>query len=118
MAKTSTGAAGKRLKITLLRSTIGFNKTQAAPLYTPDLDRPGTRDEHFRSNSVRVTWQATPKNKFSGWVDIQKNRTVFFAPSTAPEALNLFDFSPVALYQTTWSSPVATTSSARRGGRR
>jgi len=30
MAKTSTGAAGKRLKITLLRSTIGFNKTQAA----------------------------------------------------------------------------------------
>jgi len=27
MAKTSTG---KRLKITLLKSTIGFNKTQAA----------------------------------------------------------------------------------------
>ncbi len=30
MANTSTGAAGKRLKVTLLRSTIGFNKTQAA----------------------------------------------------------------------------------------
>ena len=32
MAKTkaSKGAAGKRLKITLLRSPIGFNKTQAA----------------------------------------------------------------------------------------
>ena len=30
MAKTSTDTAGKRLKVTLLRSTIGFNKTQAA----------------------------------------------------------------------------------------
>jgi large subunit ribosomal protein L30 len=30
MAKTSTNTAGKRLKVTLLRSTIGFNKTQAA----------------------------------------------------------------------------------------
>jgi large subunit ribosomal protein L30 len=31
MAKsTNTAAAGKRLKITLVRSTIGFNKTQAA----------------------------------------------------------------------------------------
>jgi large subunit ribosomal protein L30 len=29
MAKTSTGAA-KKLKVTLLKSTIGFNKTQAA----------------------------------------------------------------------------------------
>jgi large subunit ribosomal protein L30 len=28
MAKTSAGAA-KRLKVTLLRSTIGFNRTQA-----------------------------------------------------------------------------------------
>jgi len=85
---------------------VYFNKTQGTPFYTPDLDRPGTRDEHFRSNSARLTWQATPKNKFSGWVDIQKNRTVFFAPSTAPEALNLFDFSPVRLFQVTWSSPV------------
>jgi hypothetical protein len=53
-----------------------------------------------------LTWQATPKNKVSGWVDVQKNRTVFFSPSTAPEALNLFDFSPVALFQAMWSSPV------------
>ncbi len=30
MAKTSTDTVGKRLKVTLLRSTIGFNKTQAA----------------------------------------------------------------------------------------
>ena len=29
-AKASKGAAAKRLKITLLRSTTGFNKTQAA----------------------------------------------------------------------------------------
>ena len=29
MAKTSTGVA-KKLKVTLLKSTIGFNKTQAA----------------------------------------------------------------------------------------
>ena len=29
-AKASKSAAGKRVKITLLRSTTGFNKTQAA----------------------------------------------------------------------------------------
>ena len=29
MAKTKTSAQAKKLKVTLLRSTIGFNKTQA-----------------------------------------------------------------------------------------
>jgi large subunit ribosomal protein L30 len=29
MAKQTTAGAGKRVKVTLVRSTIGFNKTQA-----------------------------------------------------------------------------------------
>ena len=39
MAKTSTGATVKRLKITLLRSTTGFNKTQAATVQGMGLRR-------------------------------------------------------------------------------
>jgi large subunit ribosomal protein L30 len=29
MAKKTAGASGKKLKVTLIRSTIGFNETQA-----------------------------------------------------------------------------------------
>ena len=38
-AKASKGASGKRLKITLLKSTIGFNKTQASTVQGMGLRR-------------------------------------------------------------------------------
>ena len=85
---------------------LAYNLTQGTPFYTPDPARPGDRDEHFRSNAVRLTWQVSPRNKLNGLVDIQENRTVFFSPSTAPEALLDFDFAPVGLYQATWNSPI------------
>jgi len=59
-----------------------LNKTQGTPFYTPDLDRPGTRDEHFRSNSARVTWQATPKNKISGYYNNKKRDRGYYFGAT------------------------------------
>ena len=74
---------------------VFFNKTQGTPFYTPDPDRPGTRDEHFRSNSVPadVAGDAASTRSTAGPTCRRTERS-FFSPNTAPEALNLFDFSP------------------------
>src|SRR5215510_13041441 len=50
---------------------VYFNKTRGTPFYTPDLDRPSYRRERLKSQAVRITWQASPKNKVSGFADTQ-----------------------------------------------
>jgi hypothetical protein len=85
---------------------VYFNKTQGTPFYTPDLDRPGYRNEWLRSIGGRATWQATPKNKFGAFYDVQtfcvcRGRAEF----VAPEAQYMWLFSPDSLTQVTWSFP-------------
>src|SRR5262245_16681544 len=84
---------------------VFYNQTQGTPFYTPDPGRPGDRDEHFRSHAARVTWQVSPRNKVSGWADVQENQVAFYAPNVAPEALLELHLSE-GVYQTNWSSPV------------
>ena len=48
-----------------------WNKTQGSPFYTPDLDRPATRNQWFESFAGRVTWQATQAHKFNVFADVQ-----------------------------------------------
>ena len=88
-----------------------WNKTQGSPFYTPDLSRPSLRREYYESKAVRLTWQATPKNKISGLIDRQRNcncgeYSLNTGPLNAPEAVLGYHFDPDALYQATWSSPV------------
>ena len=40
-----------------------YNKTQGTPFYTPDLDSPFYRRNPRRSNALRLTWQARPRNR-------------------------------------------------------
>jgi hypothetical protein len=84
-----------------------YNKSQGTLFYTPDLSRPAVTDEHLRSDAVRLTWQASRRNKLSLFADNQnlcvcKN----FADNTAVEALGSLRWSPLGLYQLTWNFPL------------
>lgn len=43
--------------------------------YVPDQSRRGVDDSWNLSNAARVTWQATPKNKITGYLDLQDRLT-------------------------------------------
>jgi hypothetical protein len=74
--------------------------------YTPDLDRPGYSDLYQRDNSVRFTYQASARHKFTVSNSFQNSCFCFQAVETrAPEASIDFRYSPINLFQTTWSYP-------------
>jgi hypothetical protein len=86
-----------------------WNLTQGTMFYTPDPARPATGTEWYESKAVRITWQASSKDKFNFLVDRQRNcnchgnvRTTSVNP---PESTLGYHFDPDALYQATWSSP-------------
>jgi hypothetical protein len=82
---------------------IFYNKTQGTPLYTPDPDRPGYRDDELASGAFRLTWQATKKDKFNFHIEPQRNY-VHRGEFAAPEAMYWFQFGPLGIYQATWNS--------------
>jgi hypothetical protein len=85
---------------------IFFNKTQGTPFYTPDLDRPSFRREWLKSQSGRLTWQISPRNKVNVFADSQSYQVRGYPGNNAPEAHRVWSFWPNGLYQATWSSPV------------
>ena len=86
---------------------VFFNLTQGTPAYMPDLERPAYRREHLRSEAVRLTWQASARNKVNGFVDIQSMALYSRGDFVSPEAAGVFPslFWPSTLAQITWSSP-------------
>jgi hypothetical protein len=118
---------------------VGWNDTQGSLYYTPadgtgkDVYgiqrtvaglpiRRGDQFEEYRSQPVRLTWQASPKNKFNFLVDYPDSGcTCRNLPGTAsPEAVsywwfgeypNFWTWDPdnhnlgYGLFQSTWSSP-------------
>jgi hypothetical protein len=85
---------------------IFFNKTQGTPFYTPDLDRPAFRREWLKGQSVRLTWQVSPRNKINTFSDTQSYQVRGRGGNEAPEAQTVWSFWPNGLYQVTWNSPV------------
>lgn len=85
---------------------IYFNKTQGTPIYTPDLDRPAFRREWLKGQSVRLTWQVSPRNKINSFADTQSYQVRGRGSNDAPEAHTVWSFWPNGLYQVTWNSPV------------
>ena len=83
-----------------------FNKTQGTPIFTKDLDRPQYRQDWLRAQATRLTWQASTKNKVTGFADPQYYMTRGTGSSSAPEANGCWYMWPVGLYQGAWSSPV------------
>ena len=82
-------------------------------LYLPDTSRQAYNDRTSENASLRVTWQATPRNKIGGFWDEQANcRTctglttgITDPPRVSPEARGVSQTKPLRVPQVTWSSP-------------
>jgi hypothetical protein len=76
--------------------------------YEPDLSRPAFDDTTLESAALRLTWQATAKNKFNIFWDEQQRRSNYLgggAATTSPESSTLGMSDPSRAFSATWSSP-------------
>jgi len=70
-----------------------YNKTQGTAVYTPDFDRPFYRRNPRRSNALRLTLQATAKQKVTIADDLQRNcNCPQLQANAAPEALGYHQY--------------------------
>jgi hypothetical protein len=88
-----------------------YNQANAYPRFIPDLSRRGV--DTFKSDDAtgRVTWQATPRNKLTGYFDYNNNchcmwilvgtGNAYYAPDGAPDMRSVSK-----VFQGSWSSPV------------
>jgi Carboxypeptidase regulatory-like domain len=83
-------------------------------LYSPDLTNQAYNDRTSENVSLRLTWQATPRNKIGGFWDEQANcrkctgltTGITDPPRVSPEARGSGQTKPLRVPQVTWSSPV------------
>jgi hypothetical protein len=91
---------------------IFYNLTPTGNAYTPDLSRPADSQEFNENGSLRLTWQATPRNKISAQYQSAYQRRPYYGYSlgqltSAPEAVYFSKSIPMWQGQMTWSSPVS-----------
>jgi hypothetical protein len=91
--------------------SIYRNKNEYDPtkwLYEPDSSKPGVNKGYQMNNSIRVTWQATPRNKIAGTYKFDKwcNCPNFISATRAPEAGRDRRFPRLAQEHLEWTSPV------------
>jgi hypothetical protein len=84
-------------------------------VYVPDLSRPAVVRNEDQNYSTRVTWQASQRNKFGGYFELQphvnhQNGTAAANPSNTVsiEAATFTPHNPNYLSQLTWKSPYST----------
>jgi hypothetical protein len=74
-------------------------------------------DGRWKNGSMRLTWQATPRNKFNFWTDLQyicqhciqggsSSGLTFSGTVASPEALQRVENRPNSMTQMSWTSPV------------
>jgi hypothetical protein len=79
--------------------------------YVPDLDKPGVSGDPLPMAGLRLTWQATPRNKVAGSFDYRDRcQCPNFGNAgnfgISPDATVNFMFRPQHIAMITWSSPV------------
>lgn len=93
-----------------------FNKTHGvylapnsgASLYTPDQDRPAYTNGYLRDFfSTRITWQATEKNKYNFFQNLQSHCDCYRGVDglLAPEAVQQRIYGPSWVSQGSWNYP-------------
>src|ERR1041384_5049606 len=87
-----------------------YSKDPNAWVYQPDLSRPAFGKVKSVSTALRLTWQASQKNKISGFYDYQPFTHSYrnFGRTTTPEATTWSPIRPNDLLQLTWKSTVTT----------
>jgi hypothetical protein len=93
------------------QSAVFRNRNEYDPtkfLYDPDTSQPGVNKGWQSNNSIRVTWQATPRNKIAGTYKFDKwcNCPNNISATTAPEAGRDRRFPRLAQEHLEWTSPV------------
>ena len=104
----------KNYSVVTVRQGIFDNLTPRTFAYTPDLNRPGLLKLTQASRNTRLTYQATPKNKFSVFVDNAPQ--IAWARGgnlNSPEATNYSPYLPNIFMTGTWQSRSRTTGSSR-----
>jgi len=89
---------------------IYYNLTPSGHAYTPDLSRPALNSEKNENASLRLTWQATPKNKINIQHQNAGQQRPYYGYSlgqltNAPEAVWASRSMPMYQSQITWNSP-------------
>ncbi|MGE0393300.1 MAG: carboxypeptidase regulatory-like domain-containing protein [Vicinamibacterales bacterium] len=84
-----------------------FNKSQVWYRYEADLSRPAFSDQDYRDHGVRLTWQASAKNKITFSENWQRACACWMGigATTAPESSTSFEYGPEYLTQIGWSFP-------------
>jgi hypothetical protein len=92
-----------------------FNQDTRARVYVPDLSRQAFAEQQTFVSSGRLTWQATPRNKFTAYMTNGEQCHCTWQVGTSGLPLVAVEPSPEAsirlthgneMYQTTWTSPV------------
>ena len=85
-----------------------YNADPLAWVYVPDKTRQGTDTQVHRNYAARLTWQATPRNKFN--FSYEKDRRITprrrAAATVSPEATTYTPFYPNAIWTAVWRMPV------------
>jgi hypothetical protein len=112
----------KRQITRLYVSGMYYNKNDGNPnawTYQPDLSRRAIYDGTWTNVPLRLTWQATPRNKFNIFWDEQKMCLECEAggsPTVAPEASGgTWDTDFQRFHQITWTSPITSRLLAEAG---
>src|ERR1700730_6258155 len=83
-----------------------YSKTQGTPFYTPDLSRPGYTGYYAQDHTVRLTWQAPGKHRFTVSDSPQHNCNCHLFVDNglrAPEAAVDYTYFGINLLQGTWT---------------
>jgi hypothetical protein len=75
--------------------------------YEPDASRQGVFLITHRSLNTRLTWQPSPRNKFSIYGDNQWRQWHHVQPTHSPEAASFYEFPKQRLMSIGWTSPVS-----------
>ena len=86
-----------------------YNQLNHTLFYVPDLSQPAYDGNFAQETSVRLTWQANAKHKFSYTPAIERNCNCLFSVrfgTTAPEAAGDDYYWPYHRHQAAWQSPI------------
>ena len=98
-----------------------YNKSTVPWMYVADTTRPALNIETNGNESLRLTWQATPRNKFSGQYQYGQQDRPFYGYSlgqtlASPEAAYASKSIPSYLGQIGWNSPLTSRVLLEAGG--
>jgi hypothetical protein len=100
----------------LQNQRVGTDPVYRVTFYEPDLSRPAFTDDYYRDFSLRLTWQASKRNKFVASYEAQPNCSCFWpilelGPQNnvqgTPEAVGAHNYKVNYLPLVTWTSTVS-----------